>query len=373
MNKNDNKEKFIEKMKDKYGSLFTYEKLNYNNNNKMVMITCVKHGDFLMCAKVLLTKRDPVCPCILCTRQRHFAEFKQLAFNVHKNKYNYSKSNFINATTKIEIVCEKHGSFFQEPYMHYAKKQGCKQCAIENGRTGQDEFINKAKQVHGSKYDYSDTVYTKISEYINILCPTHGVFKQRAGSHLSGNGCTKCNTDRTKLGIEKFIEISNTKHNGKYSYINSVYSGNKRELEIICPTHGVFRQKPNAHMSGAGCPRCISSKGENEIARILTSHNISYIREYVIPGSQNRYRYDFFIKDLNVLIEFHGHQHYFPVERFGGLKGHIACKARDKKKKILAKKNNIHLIEIHYSFLYNKSLEKKILKEIKRCQKKSFL
>ena len=61
-----------------------------------------------------------------------------------------------------------------------------------------EEFINKAKDVHGENYGYGGVNYIKASAKVNIFCPTHGDFKQRANSHLDGTGCPKCGKIKRK-------------------------------------------------------------------------------------------------------------------------------------------------------------------------------
>ena len=57
-----------------------------------------------------------------------------------------------------------------------------------------EEFIERAREVHGDRYDYSQTVYRKSKETVDIICPIHGLFQQTAISHLCGHGCYKCGT-----------------------------------------------------------------------------------------------------------------------------------------------------------------------------------
>lgn len=61
-----------------------------------------------------------------------------------------------------------------------------------------DEFVARAKEVHGDKYDYSSVEYTHNKNKVAITCPAHGVFTQQARMHLKGQGCRKCFEDRVK-------------------------------------------------------------------------------------------------------------------------------------------------------------------------------
>lgn len=360
--------KFINNSIKKYGDIFTYDNLVYIDKKNLVVITCKKHGDFSMIGSAYLTRRENTSPCPGCIRDEKFKRFVLLSNKVHNGKYDYSKVKFINTTTKVEIICPIHGSFFQEPYAHYSKKQKCYQCAKDTEKNTTDNFIRMSKEKHGNKYDYSKSIYVDNKTKIEIVCPIHGSFFQRPGSHfLDGCGCSQCATDSSKVGLEKFIEISNKIHSNRYDYSKATYVGNKVKTEIICPEHGSFFQTPNSHMLGVGCPFCKISKGEESISKIFQKYNIEFKREYTFTGY--RYRYDFYLPEQNILLEFHGYQHYYPIDFFGGDEGLATCKVRDKRKKQIAKQKNIPLITIKYTYQHNGTLEQKLINELKKQYK----
>ena len=113
----------------------------------------------------------------------------------HGDKYDYSKSVFVKAKQNMQIICPVHGVFYQEPREH-ARGRGCRECGTAvkalNQTVTTEEFISRAIATHGDIYDYSDTVYIRRDEPVNINCPTHGVFTQLAGCHLQGRGCSDC-------------------------------------------------------------------------------------------------------------------------------------------------------------------------------------
>jgi len=118
-------------------------------------------------------------------------------------------------------------------------------------------FIEKAKLIHGTKYDYSllpDKFYTK--DKISIICPTHGTIIQEARNHSSGHGCKKCANENSFSNKEIFIKKSMILHNNKYDYCNVEYINNETKVKIICPTHGLFEQKPKHHLYNCGCQKC---------------------------------------------------------------------------------------------------------------------
>ena len=139
-------------------------------------------------------------------------------------------------------------------------------------------FINKSKEIHGDKYDYSKVEYVNNSIKVCIICPEHGEFWQRPNDHLDGHGCPMCGGVK-KLTTEGFIEKSKLIHGDRYDYSKVNYVGNKIKVCIICPIHGEFWQKPNAHLNGQGCPNCVKNKKltlESFIEKANEIHNHKY-------------------------------------------------------------------------------------------------
>ena len=118
-----------------------------------------------------------------------------------------------------------------------------------------EDFIRRAKQKHGNRYDYSLVNYTKAKEYVTIICSTHGEFPQTPGNHLQGKGCLKCR-NQTK-SQEKFIKQAKEKHGDHYSYKNVIYKGIESHVSITCNIcNEDFTQKPTRHLQGRGCGTC---------------------------------------------------------------------------------------------------------------------
>lgn len=149
--------------------------------------------------------------------------------------------------------------------LHSIKIGACVSCSAncpfskrkQSAKTAAENFIQKAQEIHKNKYLYTDTLYINSRGKINIECPMHGLFIQRASDHLSGNGCFKCRIDSTKLGLERLIDRMLLKHEGKYKYNNITdYYNVDTKITITCPKHGDFKQTPHVHLQGHGCPKC---------------------------------------------------------------------------------------------------------------------
>lgn len=156
------------------------------------------------------------------------------------------------------------------------------------------------------------------------------------------------------MTTEEYIRRARLVHGDKYDYSKVVYKNNRTKICIICSIHGEFWQRPNHHLAQkSGCPRCKKSKGELTIAKILNKNNILYKDEYKLPNYN--FEYDFYLPELNVFIEFHGKQHYEPIDYFGGEKIFKYIQQCDMFKRSLAREYKIPLIEINYSQFENLS------------------
>ena len=216
-------------------------------------------------------------------------------------------------------------------------------------------FIEKAKAVHGNKYDYSKVDYKTAKTKVEIICPKHGSFFQKPNDHLSRKGCIECGKEIKSLTTETFVEKAKLIHENKYDYSKVNYKNNKTKVEIICPKHGSFFQKPNDHLLNHGCPICKSSKGETLIRNYLTDNNIKFQEQYTFDDCKNKYklRFDFAVLNednaVECLIEYQGIQHYESVEIFGGEDGFIERVHNDEIKREFCKNNNIKLIELKFN------------------------
>lgn len=133
-------------------------------------------------------------------------EFVSRCTEIHKGKYDYSKANYVNAQTKICVICPEHGEFWQQAFSHM-QGTGCPKCAsIKSGQNqskGQESFIYEARKIHGNKYDYSKIEYANSYTPLIIVCPEHGEFWQTPKCHLRGSGCPKCGAREKALNRRK--------------------------------------------------------------------------------------------------------------------------------------------------------------------------
>ncbi len=249
-------------------------------------------------------------------------DFVAKARDAHGPRYDYSKVEYKNTGTKVEIVCPEHGSFWQNYEDHVRSGAGCPMC---NGgvKLSKSVFVAKATKIHGSRYDYSKVKYQNSSTKVEIVCPTHGSFWQRPNSHVHGTspqGCPTCGVarsaaNRTK-GVEFFAELGKVRHGNKYDYSRVTGSPTCMEtVEIVCPDHGSFWQSFNNHTKGVrptGCPACasLSTASSQEAALVveLESLGINPIlsnRRGVIEANR-RLELDIYLPEHKLAIEVNG-------------------------------------------------------------------
>ena len=292
-------------------------------------------------------------------------EFIKKAKEKHGEKYNYSKVEYNGTHVKICIICPKHGEFWQTPHNHLIGRGGCVKCQHENHTYTQEEILLMFKEKHGDKYDYSKVEYNGIMNKVCIICKEHGEFWQDPHEHISGGGCPLC-AHNVKYTTEEFIKKAKEKHGDKYDYSKVEYNGMHNKVCIICPEHGEFWQMPYVHLLGCGCSLCYKiSKLEKDVMRLLDSLGIKYTfqKKFLWLGKQT---VDFYLEDYNIAIECQGMQHFEPV-RFGGISNEKAINRfneqilRDNNKRELCNKNGVKIL--YYSKI-KKKFPYKVLKNL---------
>lgn len=311
-------------------------------------------------------------------------EFINKAMSIHGNVYDYSSVNYVNAKTKIIINClkEGHGLFSQTPTNHLSG-QGCKMCGQERANvlmtTTRKERILKFKEIHGEKYNYElipEIINAKMK--IPVMCEIkssdgsiHGIFWPTVDSHQSGHGCSKCygnNKSNKEEFIKKILNIEKFKSRN-YNYDYFEYKNTYTKGKIECPEHGFFLKCPDKHLNDEqGCPSCIekSSKGEIEIKKFLQKNTIEFIAQKFFKDCINIktnkvLKFDFYLPQYNMCIEYDGKQHFKAIDYFGGNEEFENTQIRDKIKNEYCINNNIKLIRIKYT----EGIEKKLFKTLK--------
>ena len=261
MPKKKTKEEFIKEATEKHKGKYDYSKVKYVNNRTKVCIICPEHGEFWQTPNAHTQGQG--CPkCKGCKNRERLTstkeEFIEKSRKKHGDKYDYSKVEYVNAITKVCIICHEHGEFWQTPHMH-TKGQGCPKCSGKYIPTT-EEWAELARKVHCDKYDYNKVEYNGAFTKVCIICSKHGEFWQTPNAHLNGAGCQKCGVEKIRESLssskEEFIKKANEVHEGKYDYSKVEYKGTHTKVCIICKEHGEFWQSPASHIRGCSCPKC---------------------------------------------------------------------------------------------------------------------
>ena len=261
------KDDFITKSKIEHGEKYNYSKVNYFTTKQKVEILCNEHGPFFQSpANHIKGQGCPECGRIArATSQRYSSkEFINSVQEIHKNKYDYSKVNYINSQTKVQIICHKHGPFYMKPNSHF-NGQGCPKCgrisARENIALDYSIFLKRAEKVHANRYEYVEDTYKNYTTKMQMFCSEHGLFEQTPHSHISmKTGCPLCgnlsagvsNQQGWEVVSDMFISV----HGNRYNYDSSSYLDVSHKMRIECSRHGWFEQKPYQHYFGHGCLKC---------------------------------------------------------------------------------------------------------------------
>lgn len=284
-------EQFVEEAKKIHGDKYDYSVSEYINNHTKIKIRCPEHGIFEQISTCHINRHQG---CPYCSHpSRDTKSFIKTAKQKHGDLYDYSKVDYKNSSTKVCIICQKHGEFWQTPNDHL-DGCGCPNCKPDKLKQAfshsKDIFIEKAKAIHGNKYSYDKV------EYINYHTP----------------------------------------------------------VIITCPEHGDFLQEPASHISQkAGCPNC-KLKGQTLLFEKLTqrfpSENILFeVGSRAIEWLEGQ-RLDIYFPEYNIAIEYQGKQHYEIVDWFGGQVGFEYSKERDQRKREKCSTNACYLFELKYNY-----------------------
>jgi hypothetical protein len=163
------------------------------------------------------------------------------------------------------------------------------------------------------------------NDKVTVTCKEHGDFTIFPNNHTRKNGTSGCpvcgktqtiqRNSATKLSHEEFVARAKAHHGERYEYVG-VFSGWTRKIKILCREHGCFAQLAGNHMRGGGCPKCKNSKGARRVEKVLQEMDVVFIKEHTFDdciGVSRPLRFDFWLPELNAVIEYDGEQHFRPV------------------------------------------------------------
>lgn len=276
-------EEYIEKAKTKHGDKYEYDRCVYIGSRTKVTVTCPTHGDF----KVVGANHLSGGGCAKCAQesskknQGYTTEtFIAKCKGKFGDKHDYTETIYVHSKEKIKIRCRDHGVFEIVANKYLMTGTGCQICqfatmvltrssmTIRGRIQNTEEYVEKAIEIHGDRYDYSHTIYCDSSTKVDVRCKIHGWFEISPNNHIDPKrkcGCLKCGiiqgAKKRSKGVDVFIEEARTVHGSRYSYDKVDYKSVNDDIEIICQVHGSFWQTPYHHLAHkCGCPGCGGTK-----------------------------------------------------------------------------------------------------------------
>lgn len=247
-------------------------------------------------------------------KSRTKQELLDLYRSKHGEYYDYSLLDLENKINgKVRIICPEHGEFLQSHNDHI--RVGCPQCGYKKVKTKLSKVlvqgIEDLKFQFGHLFDFSNADYKNSGSVLDLKCKTHNFFFRNTSYHIvRGAGCPECKKEKVsakkKLGTEEFIKRSVDKHGNKYDYSLVEYKTLIDKVEIVCPDHGSYYQKPREHLRGHGCPICASTTVSAVSQKWLNSFGIDLLREHKINHEFGYYSVDGYDPNTNTVYEFYG-------------------------------------------------------------------
>ena len=182
-----------------------------------------------------------------------------------------------------------------------------------------EEFIKKAREIHGWKYDYSMVQFKSNKDKVAIICPEHGVFYKTIEKHLyAKQGCPECIGKKRYTNEEFLRKIETLPNIEELSFEDVHYANNKTKIKIYCyhkdengNEHGEFEISPGHFLAGERCPKCryiksSSKKRRNleEVKKIASEiHNGKYDYSLITEYKNDRIKYPIICPEHGVFYQ----------------------------------------------------------------------
>ena len=199
------------------------------------------------------------------------------------------RDRYVTVRTKIKVTCKIHGVKEMLPGSHFRRTgcRNCSN-EMKSQRLTQDEFLKRCRDVHGNLYDYRLVRYKTSVDDVKIICRVHGVFLKHARNHMTGTGCDACH-EATLVTEAQFLTRARDVHGDRYDYSLTKFERTYKKIDIICRKHGVFSQLANSHLEGKGCRRCVVLNGykSRDFKRVCDKNNNGQGVLYVVECKGN--------------------------------------------------------------------------------------
>ena len=329
------KDEFVEKSKLIHGDKYDYSLVEYINSATKVKI--LLNG-------IIYEQKPEAHLCGKCPEKvnkkigkERFIEKSKL---IHGDKYDYSLVEYVNNSTKVKIILD--GKIYEQtPAKHLTGRCPEKRNKFKNN----NQFVDQCRKIYGDRYDYSLSDYKSLYEKIKVIY-CNEIYEIVAKDHLNGT----IPENRQVTNTIEFIIKSKLIHENKYDYSKVDYIS-RHDKVIIIQKDKEYLQSPDQHLRGCNpSGSTIFSKGEEKIKNFLDKNCIKYVKEFIFEDCKfkNPLPFDFYLEDYNLLIEYDGEQHFYPINYFGGDIHYKNTLRNDKIKNSFVNKVGIKLIRISY-------------------------
>ena len=275
-----------------------------------------------------------------------------------KQKFPNNDISVLSVTTAngpITYRCNSCGREYSKSRANhiYENKTLCQKCYTARNSKIREWILNFIKQ--SSQFSFAEEWCGATSENLKLLCHkcNRTFYKQPANLYHKEERtiCPYCGENGAPVLLEDFLAQLTEQERADFTFLQ--YRGMNVSAIIRHSCGLVYTQKPVNFLNSRGCPHCSGSMsvGEKNIERFLINNNFEYEKQKHFP-ELGKFSYDFYLPELNILIEYQGQQHYEPVKHFGGQIKFEFQQYSDKLKRDYAKQNGYKLLEIPYYHLY---------------------
>lgn len=322
-----------------------------------------------------------------CNSTRKYYESLGYIFTKYNDEFVIDIKDLpLKSETVVTCICEKcrkERETTYRAYNHITQQQSkpyiCRECFIENKILKYDVIKNEVEK-SGYILLTEQSLFTNGNTMIEYLCPKHGKQCVRASNFHNGRRCPKCKADkahdRYAFSQEQVTNIVNNL-GGTLLNPNEYKNNSEKNLRILCCNckTNIFITSLSSFVNHSGqvCKDCSNkeSSGERKVRKWLESHNISFEQEKFFKDCKDKKQlpFDFYLPDLNTIIEYDGKQHYenghFFTNKsiYNGMSVTEYTKYHDSIKNKYCQDNNISLIRIPYTQFNNieKILEERLI------------
>lgn len=288
-------------------------------------------------------------------RRRTQEEFDTIVKDLVGEEYTFLEG-YRNNCEKTEVIHNTCGYRYGVRPKDFIRGNRCLRCFRANQRRSPETYREDFDTIMGNDYVLLSE-YTHSREPIKFLHVPCGRAVMRRADNLyqSCMGCLYCTNKGFTKSHEEFVSQVTTRYGNIYEVLGE-YVNNKTPIRIRHNVCGkVTRMAPNNLLRAknhSSCGYCSQSSGEQAVKRALESIGAEFTEQKSFSDLRSNkgypYRYDFYVAESKLIIEYHGRQRYVPIEFIGGEKTLMKRQEADRIKREYALGKGYKYLEIHY-------------------------